>query len=145
MNGHFLSSLKVKNFNFRRLHLRYGLGFFNHVQMKVLVVHRQEAVLDSITQQLAKWHVEIYNNGLDALLAARIEAFDLILCGKDLPVVTGIEMVRSLRNFGLNKLTPVILLADGTESEEHARIYQMLNVNLLTMTEIEEMKNLNIE
>ncbi len=113
--------------------------------MKVLVVHRQEAVLDSITQQLAKWHVEIYNNGLDALLAARIEAFDLILCGKDLPVVTGIEMVRSLRNFGLNKLTPVILLADGTESEEHARIYQMLNVNLLTMTEIEEMKNLQIE
>ncbi len=113
--------------------------------MKVLVVHRQEAVLDSITQQLAKWHVEIYNNGLDALLAARIESFDLILCGKDFPVVTGIEMVRSLRNFGLNKQTPVILLADGSESEEHARIYQMLNVNLLTMTEIEEMKNLHIE
>jgi len=113
--------------------------------MKVLVVHRQEAVLDNITQQLAKWHVEAYNNGLDALLAARIEAFDLILCGKDLPVVTGIEMIRSLRNFGQNKLTPVILLADGTESEEHSRIYQMLNVNLLTMTEIEEMKNLDIE
>jgi DNA-binding response OmpR family regulator len=112
--------------------------------MKVLVAHRQEATLTSIKRQLAKWHVELFNNGLDALLAARVASFDLILCGRDLPVLTSIEMVRSIRNFSLNRTTPVILLADGTETEEHERIYGLLNANLLTMDEVEEMKNLDV-
>jgi DNA-binding response OmpR family regulator len=112
--------------------------------MKVLVVHRQEEVLENITKQLVKWYIKPFNNGLDALLAARAETFDLILCGQSLPVVTSIELVRSLRNFSLNQHTPVILLADGTETKEHARIYNLLNANLLTIEEVEEMKNLKI-
>jgi DNA-binding response OmpR family regulator len=112
--------------------------------MKVLVAHGQEAMLASIKRQLAKWQVELFDNGLDALLAARAVSFDLILCGKDLPVLTSIEMVRSIRNFSVNKTTPVILLADGTETEEHERIYGLLNANLLTMDEVEEMKNLKV-
>jgi CheY-like chemotaxis protein len=103
--------------------------------MKVLVVHRQEEVLENITKQLVKWYIKPFNNGLDALL---------ILCGQSLPVVTSIELVRSLRNFSLNQHTPVILLADGTETKEHARIYNLLNANLLTIEEVEEMKNLKI-
>jgi DNA-binding response OmpR family regulator len=112
--------------------------------MKVLVVHRQEEVLENITKQLGKWYIKPFNNGLDALLAARSETFDLILCGQNLPVVTSIELVRSLRNFSLNQHTPVILLADGTETKEHARIYNLLKANLLTIQEVEEMKNLKV-
>jgi len=66
--------------------------------MKVLVVHRQEAIQQSIKNQLGQWYVETYNNGLEGLMAAKLENFDLILCGQDLPVVTGIEMRRSIRN-----------------------------------------------
>lgn len=113
--------------------------------MKVLVVHRQEAILESITKQLAKWYVKPFNNGLDGLLAARVETFDLILCGQDLPMVTGIELIRSVRNLSMNQRTPVILLANGTETKEHTRIYNLLNANLLTMEEVEEMENLKFE
>ena len=122
-----------------------GLGFLNFGLMKVLVVHRQEAVLQNIKDQLGQWHVEGYGNGLEGLMAAKMSMFDLILCGQDLPVVTGIEMIRSIRNLSLNRRTPVILLAEGTETEEHSRIFQLLNANLMTMDEISEMKNLDIE
>ena len=113
--------------------------------MKVLVVHRQEVVCNNIKNQLGQWYVETYSNGLEGLMAAKLESFDLILCGQDLPVVTGIEMVRSIRNLSLNRRTPVILLAEGTETERHSRIFQLLNANLMTMDEIFEMRNLEIE
>ena len=113
--------------------------------MKVLVVHRQESVLQNITNQLSQWHVEAYSNGLEGLMAAKMATFDLILCGQDLPVVTGIEVVRSIRNLSLNKRTPVILLAEGNETKEHARIYHLLNANLMTMEEVTEMGNLEID
>ncbi|MBS1505237.1 MAG: hypothetical protein JSS79_01215 [Bacteroidetes bacterium] len=113
--------------------------------MKVLVVHRQGSVLQMIKKELGQWHVEPYGNGLEGLMAAKLSPFDLILCGQDLPVVTGIEMVRSIRNLSVNRRTPVILLADGTETEAHSRILQSLNANLMTMEEVSEMKNLEIE
>jgi len=113
--------------------------------MKVLVVHRQEEVLQNIKNQLGHWYVEAYSNGLEGLMAAKMSMFDLILCGQDLPVVTGIEMVRSIRNLSLNRRTPVILLAEGTETEEHSRIFQLLNASLMTLDEISEMKNLEID
>jgi CheY-like chemotaxis protein len=113
--------------------------------MKVLVVHRQEVVRDNIKNQLGQWYVETYGNGLEGLMAAKLESFDLILCGQDLPVVTGIEMIRSIRNLSLNRRTPVILLAEGTETENHERIVHLLNANLMTMDEVKEMKDLELE
>jgi len=113
--------------------------------MKVLVIHRQETVLRSIKQQLEQWHVEAYCNGLEGLMAAKMASFDLILCGQDLPVVTGIEVVRSIRNLSMNRHTPVVLLAEGTETPEHARIFHLLDANLMTMDEVSAMKNLVIE
>ena len=123
-----------------------GFRFLNFFWiMKVLVVHRQEVIRQNIKNQLSQWYVESYNNGLEGLMAAKLENFDLILCGQDLPVVTGIEMIRSIRNLSLNRNTPVVLLSEGTETEEHARIVHLLNANLMTMEEVTEMKNLDVE
>ncbi|MBS1558154.1 MAG: response regulator [Bacteroidetes bacterium] len=113
--------------------------------MKVLVVHRQQQILQNIKAQLQNWYVESYDNGLEGLLAAKLSYFDLILCGQDLPVVTGIEMIRSIRNLSLNQRTPVILLAEGNETKEHWRIMNSLNANLMTLEEVKEMKDLSIE
>ena len=113
--------------------------------MKVLVVHRQESVLQNVKDQLGQWHVETYSNGLEGLMAAKMTKFDLILCGQNLPVVTCIEVVRSIRNLSANQRTPVILLAEGNETKEHTRIYELLNANLMTMEEVSEMRNLEIE
>jgi CheY-like chemotaxis protein len=109
--------------------------------MKVLVVHRQENVLQNIIAQMKTWYIKAYASGLDGLIASKLENFDLILCAQNLPVVTGIELVRSIRNLSMNRNTPVILLAEGNETNEHERIIHVLRANLMTMQEVEEMKN----
>lgn len=82
-------------------------------------------------------------SGLDGLLSARMERFDLVLCGLDLPVVTGIEMARSIRNFSFNRHVPIVLLSDGTETPEHIKIAATLQAIVLTLDQLKELKNLN--
>lgn len=82
--------------------------------MKILVVHRQKENVDLIKSVLSGCNpvVRHTESGLDGLLTSRIEHFDLIICGTDLPVVTGFELVRSIRTHSVNRATPVIFLAD---------------------------------
>lgn len=90
--------------------------------MKILVVHRQKETVDSIKSVLSRCNpvVRHAESGLDGLLTSRIEHFDLIICGTDLPVVTGFELVRSIRTHSVNRATPVIFLADEmNEKTEH--------------------------
>lgn len=90
--------------------------------MKILVVHRQKEIVDTITLVLSECNPVIRHtdSGLDGLLTSRIEHFDLIICGTDLPVVTGFELVRSIRTHSVNRSTPVIFLADELDARtEH--------------------------
>jgi CheY-like chemotaxis protein len=90
--------------------------------MKILVVHRQKTVIDQVKSVLQdNSPVVIYtNSGLDGLLTSRIESFDLIICGTDLPVITGFELVRSIRTNSVNKNVPVIFVADEIDAKvEH--------------------------
>ena len=90
--------------------------------MKILVVHRQKLVVDHVKSVLngndpIVIHTE---SGLDGLLTSRIETFDLIICGTDLPVITGFELVRSIRTHSVNKNVPVIFIADNLDAKaEH--------------------------
>lgn len=106
--------------------------------LKVLVVHRQENVLIEIKSILDEilTYTRLYHCGLDGLLAARIEKFDLIICTIDLPLITGFEMVRALRNFSPNRATPVIFLKDGTESPDHLQISDQLQASWMSMEEL---------
>lgn len=112
--------------------------------MKVLVVHRQSAIGEKLKSHLRQWYVRTTSSGLDGLLASRMERFDLILTGFDLPVVTGIEMVRSIRNFSLNKKTRIIFLDEGEISVVHHKIISTLEAGLLTWPEVFQMKELNL-
>ncbi len=90
--------------------------------MKILVVHRQTEVAKQIKSVLRSDNsiIRFSDSGLDGLLAARIESFDLIICSTELPVITGYELVRSVKTNSVNKHTPVILLADEiTEKVMH--------------------------
>ena len=90
--------------------------------MKILVVHRQMEVAKQIKSVLRSDNsiIRFSDSGLDGLLAARIESFDLIICSTELPVITGYELVRSVKTNSVNKHTPVILLADEiTEKVTH--------------------------
>jgi CheY-like chemotaxis protein len=85
--------------------------------MKILVVHRQKMVIDQVKSVLEdNSPVVIYtDSGLDGLLTSRIESFDLIICGTDLPVITGFELVRSIRTNSVNRSVPVIFIADQVD------------------------------
>jgi DNA-binding response OmpR family regulator len=90
--------------------------------MKILVVHRQKLVADQIKLVLLDNSPVVIHtdSGLDGLLTSRIESFDLIICGTDLPVVTGFELVRSIRTNSVNKHVPVIFIADQVDAKtEH--------------------------
>lgn len=95
--------------------------------MKILVVHRQEEVVEIIKSALPsdQLFVRYCNSGLDGLLAARVESFDLIICGTDLPVVTGFEVVRNVRTNSVNKSVPVFFLI-----EELTEKYNQLSTSL---------------
>ena len=87
--------------------------------MKILVAHRQEKTVDLIKSVLSSSNpVVLYaESGLDGLLTSRIEHFDVIICSTDLPVVTGFEMVRSIRTNSINQKTPVIFLAGEVDAK----------------------------
>ncbi|MFN7330972.1 MAG: PleD family two-component system response regulator [Bacteroidota bacterium] len=125
---------------FQPLNFTHGLRL--NISMKVLVVHRLEEQTKFLKSQFNHWYVQTANTGLDGLLAARLDNYDLILCSLQLPVVTGIEMMRSIRNFSLNQNTPIVVLSEGLVSADHARLLHLLDANLLTLTELEEMDQL---
>lgn len=90
--------------------------------MKILVVHRQKLVIDQVKLVLHDNSPVVIHtdSGLDGLLTSRIESFDLIICGTDLPVITGFELVRSIRTNSINKNVPVIFIADEVDAKtEH--------------------------
>lgn len=90
--------------------------------MKILVVHRQKEVIDRIKLVLSSAEpvIRFSDSGLDGLLMARIESFDLIISGTDLPVITGFELIRSIKTNSINKHTPVFFVSDLVDAKtEH--------------------------
>ena len=103
--------------------------------MKILVVHRQKNTVNIIQSVLSEKNPVVLQteSGLDGLLTSRIEHFDLIICGTDLPVVTGFELIRSIRTNSVNRNTPVILLKDRMD-DKMERLAKALNVEVLLPT-----------
>ncbi len=100
--------------------------------LKVLVVHRHVSVANEIKKQFdrAGWLVHLAHSGLDGLLTARKESFGLILSVIDLPVITGIEMMRAIRNFSCNVNTPAIFI-EQPEEKHFDNILEKLKVKVL--------------
>ena len=97
--------------------------------MKILVVHRQKETVGVIKSVLSKKNPVVLQteSGLDGLLTSRIEHFDLIICGTDLPVVTGFELTRSIRTNSVNRNTPIFLIA-STVDDQMERLAKQLGV-----------------
>ena|SRR6186997_2600870 len=104
--------------------------------MKILVVHRQKNTVDVIQSVLRERNPVVLQteSGLDGLLTSRIEHFDLIICGTDLPVVTGFELIRSIRTNSVNRNTPVIFLADNIDVKTQ-QLGDALGVEAMLRTE----------
>jgi DNA-binding response OmpR family regulator len=104
--------------------------------MKILVVHRQKNTVEVIQSVLSEKNPVVLQteSGLDGLLTSRIEHFDLIICGTDLPVVTGFELIRSIRTNSVNRTTPVIFLSDKIDGKTQ-RLGDALGVEAMLLPE----------
>jgi DNA-binding response OmpR family regulator len=108
--------------------------------MRVLVVHRQASIADHIKEQLPQCSVTCVTCGWVGLSETRTKHYDLVISSYDLPVVTGFEMVRSLRMDSLNTEVPVIMLTDGNETIGYTKLASRLKASMLTLKEVQKMK-----
>jgi CheY-like chemotaxis protein len=108
--------------------------------MKILVVHRQNLVVDQIKLVLRDNSPVVIHtdSGLDGLLTSRIESFDLIICGTDLPVITGFELVRSIRTNSVNKNVPVIFIADHVDAKTEHFAHALGVAGMLSVQDVDE-------
>lgn len=112
---------------------------------KVLAVHWQEEILRKIEEVApADWHVRSMTNGVDAMLSARVEQYDLIFCCLNLPMVTGIELIRSVRSLSVNKDTPVIILSEGDETKGQVELINKLRTLWISREEVTSIEELSI-
>ncbi len=94
--------------------------------LKVLLVHTKEELIHEVKNFLGHTVIHYASDGADGLFAGRMEEYDLIVTATDLPLITGLEMVRALRNMSQNSKTPVIFLGEGNESEACLRLINRL-------------------
>ena len=107
--------------------------------MKILVVHRQRKTVDQIKSVLSRCNPVVLHteSGLDGLLTSRIEHFDVIICGTDLPVVSGFELIRSVRTNSINKNTAAVFVSDEVD-EKTLHLGRVLGVSaILALKDIE--------
>lgn len=107
--------------------------------MEVLIIHRQDSFLQKVREKffLGGWHATTTQSGLDGLMIARHQRFDLILSGFDLPVVSGTELIRSLRMLSMNRATPVFLLTEEKANEWQTEMAARLEAQTITVGEVE--------
>lgn len=86
--------------------------------MKLLVIEDEEQLADALTEILKrdKYSVDTCYNGIDGLDNALTGVYDCIILDIMLPGMSGIEVLRNLRQEKIN--TPVLLLTARSEIED---------------------------
>jgi electron transport protein HydN len=79
-------------------------------QIRILVVEHEMEICRDCGEMLSArgWEVETVTNGKDGLARARAESFDLVVLDLDLPDLTGLDLLRQVREAAPE--TPVVAL-----------------------------------
>ena len=75
--------------------------------MRILVVEDNTVLADTIKEEISRnvnLDVEVLNNGEDALYDIERSIYDIIILDIMLPDLSGIEILRIIRNKGIKKL-----------------------------------------
>jgi CheY-like chemotaxis protein len=109
--------------------------------VKVLLVHREEATLRMLKDLLSRkgCMVRTSSSGLDGMLHGRSEKFDWVICGLDLPIITGLELIRTLRLCPTTKNSTVIILGDGEESAECRMHIERLDATIMNVSDFRKL------
>ena len=87
---------------------------------KVLVVDDSATMRQLVTMTLTRAGYEVVEaeDGAKGLAKASAEAFDLILSDINMPNMTGLELLRSLRKLPQYKFTPIVLVTTESQTEK---------------------------
>jgi two-component system chemotaxis response regulator CheY len=87
---------------------------------KVLAVDDSLTIRQLIKMTLARAGYEVAEaeDGAKGLEKASTEAFDLVLSDINMPVMTGLEMLRGLRKLAQYKFTPIVLVTTESQLEK---------------------------
>jgi DNA-binding NarL/FixJ family response regulator len=87
----------------------------------IAVVDDHRIILDGLRRLIestGEWSVRIFQNGADALAAWETMSFDLMVVDLRMPGMTGIELIRNLRQDG--RKVPIVVLTAGLSDYELA-------------------------
>jgi two-component system, chemotaxis family, chemotaxis protein CheY len=88
--------------------------------MKILVVDDMSTmrrIVKNIMKQLGFPNVEEAENGQDALDKLRAESFGLVISDWNMPVMTGIDLLRAIRADDKLKAIPVLMVTAEAQKE----------------------------
>lgn len=87
---------------------------------KILAVDDSSTMRQLIKMTLSRAGYEVVEaeDGAKGLQKASAETFDLVLSDINMPVMTGIELLRSLRALPQYKFTPVVLVTTESQPEK---------------------------
>jgi two-component system chemotaxis response regulator CheY len=88
--------------------------------MKILVVDDMSTmrrIVKNIMKQLGFPNVEEAENGQDALDKLRTESFGLVISDWNMPVMTGIDLLRAIRADDKLKAIPVLMVTAEAQKE----------------------------
>ena len=89
-------------------------------KMKILVVDDMSTmrrIVKSIIKQLGFANVEEAENGQEALDKLRAESFGFVISDWNMPVMTGIELLRAIRADDKLKAIPVLMVTAEAQKE----------------------------
>jgi two-component system chemotaxis response regulator CheY len=89
---------------------------------KILAVDDSPTIrqLVKMTLSRAGYEVTEAEDGAKGLQKASAETFDMVLSDINMPQMTGIEMLRSLRKLDQYKFTPIVLVTTESQPEKKA-------------------------
>jgi two-component system chemotaxis response regulator CheY len=89
---------------------------------KILAVDDSPTIrqLVKMTLSRAGYEVSEAEDGAKGLQKASAETFDMVLSDINMPQMTGIEMLRSLRKLDQYKFTPIVLVTTESQPEKKA-------------------------
>lgn len=87
---------------------------------KILAVDDSLTMRQLIKMTLSRSGYEVVEaeDGAKGLEKASAEAFDLVLSDINMPVMTGLELLRSLRSLEQYKFTPIVLVTTESQLEK---------------------------
>lgn len=82
--------------------------------LKIIVAHKEVKIFNEVRSAFMGERVVVHytSSGLEALMAFRVAKVDLLVCGEDLLVISGTEVIRSIRKNYPNINTLFILESD---------------------------------